>query len=60
MQINQLTHSASLDCEPSVLQLYKAVHCTAGNSLDVCGLSRVYGGHVGEGKTFDSHNSTVC
>ena len=57
---SQLTHGASPECEPSLHQLWKTVHSTAGNSLDVCGLSRVYGGHVGEGKTSDSRGSTAC
>ena len=47
-----LTHGVSLECESSLLQPRKTGHHTAGNSLDVYRLSRVYGGHVGEGKDF--------
>ena len=57
---NQLTHSVSPECEPSLLQPWKTVHCTADNSVDVCGLSRVYGSHVDKENTSDSRNSTAC
>ena len=56
---SQLTHDASLECEPSLLQPWKTLHHTADNSLGVCEPSRVYGGHVGEERTSDSRNSTT-
>ena len=43
---SQLTHRVSPECEHSLLPPSKTVHCTADNSLDVCELSFVYGGHV--------------
>ena len=57
---SQLTHGVSPKCEPTLLQPRKTVHYTADNSLDIYRLSHAYGGHVGEGKTSDSCNSTAC
>ena len=57
---SQWTHRVSPECKLSLLRLWKTVHRKAENSLDICGVFRVYGAHVGKGKTSDSRNSTAC